>query len=149
MPLPRCTPSWAPSQGLGVQEYTASCAAVPGAQVGSYAFTTLHPQLGAIPNASTGGFLEGNAGMGSAPGDQGAGMRGEGGRALASEQPLVLADIPGLISGAHKDRRVWGRVSGVGRGRKGCVCLCACLCVQGVYVCVCMCVCVCMRVCGA
>lgn len=51
------------------------------AQVGAYAFTTLHPQLGAV---SSGAVSSGDAGSGA--------------------RPLILADIPGLIAGAHEDR---------------------------------------------
>lgn len=63
-------------------------------QVGSYAFTTLTPQLGTVVGQKDDSAPDAHWGEGD---------RKEGSNSAAS-QSLILADIPGLIAGAHEDR---------------------------------------------
>jgi GTPase involved in cell partitioning and DNA repair len=58
-------------------------------QVGSYAFTTLQPQLGTVVGDVDSEGVDGNGGSSGS---------------VSSAKSLILADIPGLIAGAHEDR---------------------------------------------
>jgi GTPase involved in cell partitioning and DNA repair len=67
-------------------------------QVGSYAFTTIRPQLGAIIYTR-----EGSAAAAAEPDEQ---LFGGGPSPSQLPSRLILADIPGLIAGAHANRCV-------------------------------------------